>query len=218
MSHSWRWPLLIAVGLTGLVLWGGQRSEGAAVGRLPVFAASSQIGEIELRHLSPDGQLRLGFKGAGVDAVSQHRLEWWQLAEREDRPGYPRIDPQSGGSGLPGAKGEDEDPAYYSPADFATPELAARIFAEGGLYLLDRPTHDSGFRLESWLVQRIGPKHVKRLVGVRWGITVRDGALVALHHPEPVAQRSRFDWEESLRISGFGIGWDIEDERGGILP
>lgn len=185
---------------------------------VPVVLDSVQIGEIELPPLTTDGQLELSFAGMDAGAVTRFRLEWWQLAEREDRPGYPRIDPQSGGSGLPGAKGEDEDPAYYSRSDFENPELAARIFANGRFVLLDRPTHDSGFRLESWLVQRIGDKHVRRLSGVQWGITVCDGHLAALHHPRPMVWRSRFDWEESLRISGFGVGWTIEDETGRRLP
>lgn len=217
LSHRGGWLVFAALLGVTAVLWGG-KPVGARPDKLPVTLGGEYLGEIELTPLSLDGQLHLGFTGGEADVVTRYRLEWWQLAEREDRPGYPRIDPQSGGSGLPGAKGEDEDPAYYSAEDYSNPELGSRIFSDGRYVLLDRPTHDSGFRLESWLVQRLDGKHVRRLAGVQWGITVIDGALAELHHPRPMVRRSRFDWEESLRISGFGVGWTIEDEPGRKLP
>jgi len=166
------------------------------------------VGTIVGKQLEPDGTLRLGFASSVDDSVGLD-IQWWQLAERLDRPGYPRIDPQSGGSGLPGAKGEDEDPAYYSERDYNDPELAPRIFADGKYWLLDRPTHDSGFYFESWLVRRTGAKSVVLLSGLKWGITVRNGELRELHHPLPIVGRSHFQWHDALRTSGFGAGWEI---------
>lgn len=185
---------------------------------VPVVKDGDTLGYTNLRPLSIHGELRLAFVPEPSGGAGAPLLEWWQLAERQDRPGYPRIDPQSGGSGLPGAKGEDEDPAYYSKSDYENPELAARISAEGKYWLLDRPTHDSGFRFESWLVERTGPKSVRPLMGIRWGITVRSGEIVKLHHPEQIRRGTRFDWEESLRISGFGTGWEIQLMPKRMLP
>lgn len=166
-----------------------------------------KIGIIELFPLQSDGSLKLAF--APNPQLQNDKIEWWQLAEREDLSGYPRIDPQSGGSGLPGARGEDEDPAYYTEADFLNPDLAPRIFHEGRVWLLDRPTFDSGFRFESWIVERRGPKKATLLAGVRWGVSVKNGEIEGLHHPEPIRRGTKFDIHESLRISGFGGGWDI---------
>ncbi len=179
--------------------------------------AGRHLGEIEVNPLDADGALRLGF-ARDPSLPETYKIQWWQLAEREDRSGYPRIDPQSGGSGLPGAKGEDEDPAYYSESDFADPNLAPLIFKEGKFWLLDRPTHDSGFRFESWLVMRTGPKSITLLQGVRWGITVKGGTLIDRHDPLPVRHLSHFDWHESLRISGFGSGWEIKSAYHSTLP
>lgn len=205
--------MLIAFCAIALVFLGGKTNADEAKfkgdNRLTVKDRSgSVIGEIEVNPLGRDGSLRLAFVRK-PEIRNDRRFEWWQLAEREDRPGYPRVDPQSGGSGLPGAKGEDEDPAYYSESDFNNPVLAPLIFEDGKFWLLDRPTHDSGFRFESWLIERTGPKSATKLAGIHWGITVRDGKLMFLHQPTPIIQKSRFDWHESLRISGFGVGWEI---------
>lgn len=182
-----------------------------------VDEAGIDVGSLETRTLGVDGSLKLGYKSGRPETYGSE-FQWWQLAERDDRPGYPRIDPQSGGSGLPGARGEDEDPAYYSAVDFKNPELAARIFEGGAYWLLDRPSHDSGFHFESWLVHRTGPKSAHPLVGISWGITVRAGEVVGRHHPQPILGRSRFDWAESLRISGFGTGWSIAMAHRPQLP
>ncbi|MCB9367731.1 MAG: hypothetical protein H6507_01270 [Calditrichaeota bacterium] len=179
-------------------------------------AHGKPIGRLELLPLRSDGTLRLGFaKAANAGDID---IEWWQLAEREDLPGYPRIDPQSGGSGLPGAKGEDEDPAYYSKADFENPELMSRVQEGGKFWLLDRPTLDSGFRFESWLVERDGPKQATMLAGVRWGVSVDEGRITGLHDPVLIRRGSRFDIQESLRISGFGGGWEIRFANRYKLP
>lgn len=182
-----------------------------------VDSRGETLGHIEVRPLGLDGTLRLAFEPDSGTRNSSS-IEWWQLAEREDRPGYPRIDPQSGGSGLPGAKGEDEDPAYYSEADLVNRELQAEIFRDGKFWLLDRPTLDSGFRFESWLVERLGPKQVRKLAGLEWGVTLKDGRIKTLRHPQPVKRKSRFDWHESLRISGFGVGWEINRATRSRLP
>ncbi len=207
--------LVVAVQVGGST--SGERAELGA-GTVPVVRDRDTLGTIHLAPLSTFGDLRLGFAKREGTESNGSKLEWWQLAERQDRPGYPRIDPQSGGSGLPGAKGEDEDPAYYSVRDYENLELAARIFDAGKYWLLDHPTHDSGFRFESWLVERSGPKRVRPLVGIRWGITVREGEIVKLHHPEQIVRGTRFNWEESLRISGFGTGWEISNMPRRILP
>ncbi len=181
------------------------------------------IGVIMVVDLNESGELRLGFgHPAGTFTYPQMldtlNLEWWQIVEREDRHGYPRIDPQSGGSGLPGARGEDEDPAYYSKANLEDPELRPRIFAEGKYWLLDRPSLENSIRCESWLVHRTGPKAVTFITGVSWGITAQDGKPLKLHHPQQITQRSRYDWHESLRISGFGSGWDLKTAYHSTLP
>lgn len=206
---------LAAVGLFLLVALAGLSASGLAGSsdtamHVVLRLDGSIAGEIESRNLTPEGTLRLAFVEHGREDDGP-KYEWWQLAEREDRSGYPRIDPQSGGSGLPGARGEDEDPAYYSESDYLNPELSSRIFQEEKYWLLDHPTHNSGFRFESWLVEREGPKEIVLLAGVSWGISVKNGEITALHHPQAIARMSRFDWHESLRISGFGSGWQIKD-------
>ena len=181
------------------------------------------IGGFSPMSLAEDGELKLAIGHTAAywsypQMLDTLNLEWWQLVEREDRHGYPRIDPQSGGSGLPGARGEDEDPAYYSKANLEDPELRPRIFAEGKYWLLDRPSLENSIRCESWLVDRTGPKAVTFIAGVSWGITAQDGKPLKLHHPQRITQRSRYDWHESLRISGFGSGWDIKAAYHSTLP
>ncbi|MCB9357926.1 MAG: hypothetical protein H6506_02315 [Calditrichaeota bacterium] len=209
--------LFVGAVLLGCLFWFGDRSTGVVhFGVLAVQDGKEPLGRVELWPLTPGGELRLAFKphhGANTE-----NLEWWQLAERQDRPGYPRVDPQSGGSGLPGARGEDEDPAYYSERDFADPELSARIFADQGFWLLDRPTHDSGFNFESWLVRRTGPKSAVLLAGITWGIKLGANGQRVQRHPEPLRGVSRFDWEEALRISGFGSGWELSSQYQIHLP
>lgn len=220
-SHT-RPLLLVIAGLlvVGVHFGGSAICDSPALGSVtvPVVKDGDTLGLVELNQLSVYGELRLAFVEKPTATVRDLKLEWWQLAERQDRPGYPRIDPQSGGSGLPGAKGEDEDPAYYSSKDYENPELAARVTAEGKYWLLDRPTHDSGFRFESWLVERSGPKSIRPLIGIRWGITVHGGEIVKLHHPEQILRGTGFDWAESLRISGFGTGWEIQRMPRRTLP
>jgi len=181
------------------------------------------IGAFSDMSLTPEGELRLSFGHSAAywsypQMLDTLDLEWWQIVEREDRHGYPRIDPQSGGSGLPGAKGEDEDPAYYSNEDLANALLTQRIFADGKYWLLDKPSLENSIRCESWLVERAGPKAVTFIAGVSWGITVEHGKPVKLHHPQQITQRTRYDWHESLRISGFGTGWEIKSAYRTRLP
>lgn len=216
------WPFLSALVVVGLIVWAGGGLGGAqgsyqTAEILVLDIDGDEVGRIEMFPLGTDGSLKLSFL-RGENLAEERNFEWWQLAEREDRSGYPRIDPQSGGSGLPGAKGEDEDPAYYSESDFTNPELSQLILADGKFWLLDRPTHDSGFRFESWLVERTGRKGIVLLAGISWGVSVRNGEIAELHHPEVMQTTSRFDWEESLRISGFGSGWQIHISSQRLLP
>lgn len=214
--------LCAGIGLAALIILQGMARNGAdssASGdAFAVIAGQDTLGWIIVRPLGPEGDLRLAFEPYGELGIREQEIEWWQLAERQDRPGYPRIDPQSGGSGLPGARGEDEDPAYYSVNDYTNPVLSSRVFADGKYWLLDRPTHDSGFNFESWLVKRTGPKSVTQLAGITWGITVRSDGSYTLRNPAPLRRLSRFNWEEALRISGFGSGWTIKSEHQVTLP
>lgn len=223
MAKNWKLKVIVlTVTALALVLVGGVSRVGEAefstTYELQVLDRSGNpVGKIEINPLGLDGALRLAFV-KNPDLNSERKIEWWQLAKRDDRSGYPRIDPQSGGSGLPGAKGEDEDPAYYSERDFVNSVLAPLIFEEGKFWLLDRPTHDSGFRFESWLVERTGEKSVTLLTGIRWGITINDDQTISLHQPRPLTHHSHFNWHESLRISGFGSGWEISTAYHSTLP
>lgn len=230
----WLFGLLILL-LAAIQFWGQSEVEdkeavakraGISIDKrlkLGVKYKSHDIGAFSDKVLTADGELNLSFGHSAASwsypaMLDTLKLEWWQIVEREDGHGYPRIDPQSGGSGLPGAKGEDEDPAYYSSENLADSTLRQRIFADGKYWLLDKPSLETSIRCESWLVERTSQKSVTFISGVSWGITARDDKVEKLHHPRQIARRSHYDWHESLRISGFGSGWEIRSAFRSALP
>jgi hypothetical protein len=170
-----------------------------------VILDGNLIGRLELYPLGENGELNVAFEPEGERSGE---LAWWQISERRDHSGYPRLDPQSSGSGLPGVSGEDEDPAYYTLDDLHDSTLRARMFFDGKYWLRDLPTPGNGYAIESWLVH-VNDRVVTPLAGVSWGTETQNGQIARLYHPARI-YRSRFNWRDVLARSGFGYNWTIQ--------
>lgn len=170
-----------------------------------VLLEGNLIGALELYPLGGNGELNIALDPAGE---TTSRIVWWQLSERRDHLGYPRLDPQSSGSGLPGVSGEDEDPAYYTLEDLQDSALSARVHFDGKYWLRDLPSPGNGYAIESWLVH-VENRTVTPLAGISWGTETRNGQIARLYHPTRI-YRSRFIWRDVLARSGFGYNWTIE--------
>ena len=202
-----RFPLTAAIGLLLIAaLWfAADYSLLSKENANEIFLDGNLIGTLELYPLGSNGELNIAFNPSGKMSLS---TTWWQLSERRDHSGYPRLDPQSSGSGLPGAQGEDEDPAYFTREDLRDSTLKARIYFDGKYWLRDLPTAGNGYAIESWLVY-VENHTVTPLAGVAWGTETQNGLITRLYHPTRI-YRSRFNWNDVLSRSGFGSNWKIQ--------
>ena len=85
----------------------------------PVNKHGNIIGNVIIYNLvNINGQLGLNVKfqpaNGDMNIINNAHLNWWQGADRPDRPGYPRVDPQNINGPLPGPGGDDNDPSYYT--------------------------------------------------------------------------------------------------------
>jgi hypothetical protein len=217
MSHSRSQFLIIIIAafcLTGLIFLAADRAESNRNPRWsrPVMLDGVLLGYVELRPLAMENglwSLDVYFEplNGELGIVRENNLRWWQIAEREGREGYPRIDMQRG-STLPGSPGDDDDPAYYTLSEklglggHFTPD---EIFADNKYWMRDTPQPEDGVSFETWLVKQ-EESSITRLVGFTWGIISNKGQVASVVQPMFIT-KSKYDFPAIISQSGFGSHW-----------
>ncbi|MBU1637738.1 hypothetical protein KKC97_08755 [bacterium] len=207
---------VFALALVGVfaVFWGAKLSglaKNPAFHR-PVMLNGELLGYVELRPLELKNglwSLDVFFEplNQNLGVVRARQLRWWQIVDREDREGYPRMDLQRGSS-LPGSPGDDDDPAYYTRDEklglggYFSPQ---EIFADDKYWLRDAPQPENGASFEAWLVRQ-GDHGFERLVGFEWGLDAKAGKVWRVRHPK-FLNDSRYNLSQILERSGFGSSW-----------
>jgi hypothetical protein len=205
---------VIAVILLAATLWAGSVGQSRLNPRWsqPVRLEQELLGYVHLRPLELENgfwTLNIYFEPLNHDlrVLREHSLRWWQIADRDNLPGYPRMDLQRGTS-LPGSPGDDDDPAYYTRREklglggYFSPE---EIFRDNKYWLRDSPAPDEGVRFEAWLVRQ-GDLEIERLLGFEWGLVASPGYVERVHEPEFISH-SRYHFPTVLKTSGFGADW-----------
>ncbi|MBU0691092.1 hypothetical protein KKH18_04680, partial [bacterium] len=180
---------------------------------IPVNKHGNIIGNVILYNLVNTGnpnnpwKVNVGFFPANGDMniIQNCHLNWWQIAHRNDRPGYPRQDLQNGNT-LPGNPGDDNDPSYYTNDDRANNGSGwPGVYANNGWWMQDSPGPGNGINFETSLVEQIN-NTVERLVTFNWGIQANGGTVTGLDHPNRINNLS-YNQPQILNNSGFGNYW-----------